>query len=426
MSQRATVMRQLRAATRAEHTRLEALPFFGALGAGELRLVSYVGLLRALSVVYEAFEQAAADARHPRLAAVWDDSLRKLALIDRDLGFFQRYRLPQTPVAVVRASLVAQAVRRRAHDDPVSLLGYLYVLEGSTLGGLILRGQIARAFDLSGPDGLAYVSSYGAATASRWKGFIRRMNSALVDPAEQERAVAAADEAFAGIGRVVEALHPLDAQHPQELARELNPAAGAHAVTADPRELQAALRAGERSWRAFPYYELRYGERGVQFTRSDSAWLATLAEHEQPVVDQQIRWLGRVLASRGMPQWMLELHLDVLYEELAAAVPERRDAYARLCQAAQALRADRRRYLSDDALAVYIAAFDARAGAEWSARLPRTGGLLAAAVAAEKAGLPLAVTSIEGWMTDAARFPAAWVAAVRATIQTAREQMAGA
>jgi heme oxygenase len=417
-------MRQLRAATRAEHIRLEALPFFTALGSGELRLVSYVGFLRALSVVYEAFERAVADARHPRLAAVWDDSLRKLPLIDQDLGYFQRYGVPQTPVAVVRASLVGQAVRRRAHDDPVSLLGYLYVLEGSTLGGLILRDQIARAFDLEGPGGLAYVSSYGAATVSRWRGFIRRMNGALVDPAEQERAVAAAAEAFAGVGRVVEALHPLGEQQPHELARELNPAAGAHAVTADPRELQAALRAGERSWREFPYYGLRYGERGVQFTRSDSAWIATLAEHEQPVVDQQVRWLGRVLASRGMPQWMLELHLEVLYEELAAALPERRDAYARLRRAAQALREDRQRYLSDGALAAHIAAFDARAGAEWSARLPRTGGLLAAAVAAEKGGLPQAVASIEGWMTDAARFPAEWAAAVRATIREAREQMA--
>ena len=36
----------------------------------------------------------------------------------------------------------------------------------------------------------------------------------------------------------------------------------------------------------------RYGERGRQFTRSDSAWIATLAGHPFPVVERQIDWLG--------------------------------------------------------------------------------------------------------------------------------------
>lgn len=49
-------MDRLRIETRDQHIRVEALPFFAALTAGELPLASYVGLLRALSVVYEVFE----------------------------------------------------------------------------------------------------------------------------------------------------------------------------------------------------------------------------------------------------------------------------------------------------------------------------------------------------------------------------------
>lgn len=422
MTQNTTAMRRLRRETHQDHLRTEDLPFFRALSAGELALVSYVGLLRALSVLHEALERELAGARDPRVAAVWDEDMRKLPLLDRDLGTFQRRALPQTPLAVVRASLLAQAVRRHAQEDPAALLGYLYVLEGSTLGGQILGRTLARCFGLEGPEGLAYVSGYGPATRAHWRAFSRRMDSALDDPAAQERAVAAAGEAFRGIALVVAALHP-DPHPPRELSRELNPDAGSHAVTSDPRELPAALRAGERSLREFPYYQQRYGERGVQFTRSDSAWLVTLAEHEQQVVDQQVGWLGRVLASRGMPQWLLELHLDVLYEELAAALPERRESYVRLLRAAQALRERRRLFLSDQALAEHSAAFDARVGPEWSARLPRTGGLLAAAAADERGGLAQAVTSVAGWMSDPARFPPIWVEAVRATIQAAREQM---
>jgi hypothetical protein len=67
------------------------------------------------------------------------------------------------------------------------------------------------------------------------------------------------------------------------------------------------------------------------------------------------------------------------------------------------------------------AEFDVAVGPEWSARLPGTGTLLAAAVADEKAGIKNAVESIESWMTDAARFPQNWIDAVRTTIRKARE-----
>jgi len=65
--------------------------------------------------------------------------------------------------------------------------------------------------------------------------------------------------------------------------------------------------------------------------------------------------------------------------------------------------------------------FDRQVGSEWQRQLPRTGGLLAAAVADERAGITQAVPSIEGWMTEPSRFPAHWIAAVRTTIRTARE-----
>lgn len=420
MSEKITVMARLREATRQEHLRLEALPFFQALIAGDLPLVSYVGLLRGLSVVYEGFEQAMVQAHHPSLLAVWDPSMRKLPLIDRDLAYFQRFDLPQTPVAILRAHLLAQAIRGRAHDNLVSLLGYLYVLEGSTLDGIVLRKHLARTFTLLGADGLAYVSSYERETKTRWTALNQRMNAVLVDGSEQDGIIIAAAEALTGIGQMIAALFPFDANPPRDLVRELNPVAGSHAITTDARELAAALRAGERSWRHFPYYQWRYGERGAQFTRSDSAWLVTLAAHAQPVVDQQIRWLGRVLAARGMPQWMLQLHLELLYEELVAAIPEHGSTFVQLQRAADSLRVQREHYLSDQELTAHSAAFDQQVGQEWSTRLPRTGGLLAAAVADEQAGIMQAVTSIEGWMTDASRFPSHWIAAVHRTIQRAR------
>lgn len=417
-----TVMERLRSETRDAHTQTEALPFFAALAAGTLTLPGYAGYLHALSIVYAALEQELLAAEHHALTAVWDSSLRKLPLIERDLAHLRSHDLPPAPVAALQAQLVAQRIRRRAHDDPVSLLGYLYVLEGSTLGGMVLQAQAARSFGLSPAAGLAYLASYEKATKAHWVSFSGRMNSALSDADEQQRVIAAASEAFTGIAQIVESLYPFEAQPPRDLVRTLNPDAGTHTIPHDQREVQAALRAGERSWRRFPYYEWRYGKRGQQFTRSDSAWLVTLAEHGPAVVEQQIMWLGRVLSSRGMPQWMLELHLDVLHEELVEALPEKQTAYAVLTQTARALREMRRAHISDDVFQTLAATFDRQVGDEWSARLPLTGGLLAAAVADEKVGIAQAVTSIEGWMTDAARFPQTWITAVHTTIRTARNQ----
>jgi hypothetical protein len=201
----------------------------------------------------------------------------------------------------------------------------------------------------------------------------------------------------------------------------LNPQAGSHAIPNDLREIRAALQAGERSWQRFPYYEWRYGSRGRRFTRSDSAWIVTLTDHRQALVDQQITWLGGLLASRGMPQWLLELHLETLHQELVDAVPEKREAYAKLLHAAAMLRDMRRAPIRDDVFHALSAEFEALVGPEWSNRLPRTGGLLVAAVADEKAGISNAVTSLEGWMTDPARFPETWIAAVHTTLRKARE-----
>ena len=211
---------------------------------------------------------------------------------------------------------------------------------------------------------------------------------------------------------------------PRSLLEVLNPEAGDHPVCSDPRELQAALRGGERSWQRFPYYEARYAGRGQQFTRSDSAWIVALTEHGRVVVDDQISWLGRVLASRGMPRWMLELHLAVLHAELIAAIPGRAPLYASLLAAARMLREQRQAAIDEAVGAALAREFSERVGAELDERLPETGALLVAAVADEEAGIGRAVPSLVGWMTDASRFPARWTAAVRATVAAAREHVA--
>jgi hypothetical protein len=205
----------------------------------------------------------------------------------------------------------------------------------------------------------------------------------------------------------------------------LNPDAGQHVVTTDPRELRAALCAGKRTHRRFRYYEQRYGDRGRAFTRSDSAWIVTLAEHSPGVAEQQLRWLGALLAARGMPRWLLEVHLEALHAELVAAVPEKQARYDTLLQVAATLRDERLSHLDEATSSGLIGTFQRRLGSAPGTDLPEAGALIVAAVADERAGVYRAVDSLMEWLADPARFTDEWVTAVTETVAAARKLARG-
>lgn len=167
-------------------------------------------------------------------------------------------------------------------------------------------------------------------------------------------------------------------------ASSINPAAGNYPITDDPRELEAARIACERCLEEIPYVDRRYGERGRLYTYSDGAWLATLASCEKTAM-KQVFWLGRVLAGRGMPRWILERHIEIVVEELVKAVPDR--DYSRLTEAAEQLRSERLAHMPD---------FD-RLAAEHP-----EGRLLVAAVSDERAGVERSVEALLEWFTDEA------------------------
>src|SRR5215213_6195844 len=200
----------------------------------------------------------------------------------------------------------------------------------------------------------------------------------------------------------------------------INPSAGTYPVTSDPREVAASVAAGERSWREFPYYEARYGERGRMFGHSDSAWLSLVAEGPQEQVNAEVMWLGSVLSSRGMPQYLLERHLEFLHQELVAAVPGKRDGYDKLLRAAGLLRSLRTGQIGDESCRRLAAEFDQRVGPEWSGRFPHMGAILLSAAADERLGIGRAVPALEEWVTDPARFPGHWIQAAREILHRAR------
>lgn len=199
------------------------------------------------------------------------------------------------------------------------------------------------------------------------------------------------------------------------IASSLNPDAGWHDVSVDAHELDAAARASARSWSEVPYYEARFGERGKRFSLSDSAWLMTLCETAPAQAIEQICWLGALLSSRGMPQILLERHLEIVAEELGRA-----KRYGILRRAARELRRLRHSIIAEKTFQEFQREFEERVAA--IAPFSGFGIVLVSAIADEKLGIEHAVSAVADWATDTTRFPRVWADAVKATIEAIRER----
>ncbi|MFN3355900.1 MAG: biliverdin-producing heme oxygenase [Pseudomonas sp.] len=81
-------------------------------------------------------------------------------------------------------------------DTPAACLGVLYVLEGATLGGQVLRREMAQRLALDADNGGGFLNVYGAETGRRWKDFLDYLGSLPLDAPATQRAVDAARSTF--------------------------------------------------------------------------------------------------------------------------------------------------------------------------------------------------------------------------------------
>ncbi len=399
----------LRTRTAGRHRTLDASAFTRALTDGTLAPGGYWAMLKATFLIRDSLERTLESHPSPAIASVWTSAFKRASLLETDLLYLERTGVPECPRALQAAKAVVEQARRRADQSPISLLGWLYVMEGSMKGAPFVCRAARRTFGFAGDEGLTYLSSANDA-ATTWSDFSGRMNALALDDAERESLLEAAVELFDGLIEIFQAIQPD--------AASLNREAGRHPIPSDPRELAAAERAGDACWRLFPYLDRRYGERGRRFTSSDSAWLVTLAELDQPSADQQVLWLGNVIAARGLPRIILESQLVLLHQELCESVPGRHERYERLRGASHLLHSRRTALLPDAQFDAIAARFETRTGPLHD-RVPHVGVLIVSAVLDATDDVPSAVESLTGWLTEPSRFSEAWIRAVTETVAEA-------
>lgn len=83
------------------------------------------------------------------------------------------------------------------------VLGALYVLEGSVLGGKIIAGMISSQLGLESHDGLSFFMGYSDDTPAMWESFKQYLNKPFTDP-QQEEIIQAANDTFTAFRNWIE------------------------------------------------------------------------------------------------------------------------------------------------------------------------------------------------------------------------------
>lgn len=401
---------RLRSETADLHEALEALPFFEALAAGRLSGLAVVSLLRSLSIVHAVLERALAQASEQRVTAMAAHTVPKVPLLVADLALAGAADLPSIPAAIDGALDCGAEMLAHA-DRPLSLIGTLYVLEGSQAGGRALQQAYARCLEVA-DQRLSYFGCYGEDTPARWASFTERLRGLALTDDEATEVVASAVRCFELVTVIYRALEPYDASDVRHHVAVINFEAGHHAMPQDPREIALALRAARTAWALHPYLAERFGDRGRRFTNSDSCWLVALARTPTPSVTKNLTWLRTVLASRGIPTVVLESHLTAIAQALALEFPEDLDVRTRFEPFLATLAAERAAPAGHQALQSLVDEFDDRLRQSDGYTVPHAAQLIHAAWVDERSGIPNALAATSDWFVDASRFSIQWIAAV--------------
>ena len=193
-----SVMLELRTATREHHDRAEHHPFQRALAKGQLAREAYVEHLGQMYHVHAALDAALRTARDAdaRVRAIVGDEQFQAENVRRDLEHFGAATTdhPALPGA-------ATLIERITHADPVTLLGYHYVLEGSKNGGRFIARGLARAYGLDS-DGLRMFDPHGEEQPALWAQFKVAMDAQSFTREERDTLVQSAGAMFDAIADI--------------------------------------------------------------------------------------------------------------------------------------------------------------------------------------------------------------------------------
>ncbi len=202
---------RLKTETAELHRFAESRPLQKLMVQGQLPRPTFAAYLVELFFVHRRLEAAL------REAAAGSDAVASMLAIARqrerdllsDLHYFGADPFAASPCDATNR--VLEAIDRCAAAQPVSLIGMLYVLEGSLNGSRFIARAVSRAYDIhrgegEAPPGLKYLDPYGDAQPALWQRFRAALSELVMSEPDASAVIAAAAEVFRGIAAISDAV----------------------------------------------------------------------------------------------------------------------------------------------------------------------------------------------------------------------------
>lgn len=189
----------LRAATRERHEALHVHPLLAPLNRPDVTRDQYRYALIAFDAFYRAMEAQ-------RTVATPD------GVPDAPVTDWLAHDLAALGALPLRLDVTVPAI-----DTEARLWGYLYVKQGSMLGGAVMSKNLKRAMGLRPGVDQLFFAGYGPETGARWKDFIEnlfRKASGLT----QSEIIEMAEASFQAIAALCDVVHSMKAGHAVQAA----------------------------------------------------------------------------------------------------------------------------------------------------------------------------------------------------------------
>jgi len=193
-----SVMQRLRESTRDLHDAAEHHDFQRAFAQGSLPKDRYVSYLEQMYLVHKALEQQLRNAAETSEAirSVVDERQYQVPYLVEDLEFFDVD--PESVEPLPGTQRLVAEIEQMA-DQPTSLLGLHYVLEGSNNGSRFIARGLMPAYGMAPGPGLRYLDPYGDEQRERWQAFRANMDEVDFSQEDSDRLLEAARHMFQGI-----------------------------------------------------------------------------------------------------------------------------------------------------------------------------------------------------------------------------------
>lgn len=192
----------LRQATHPYHVRLNHHPILAELTEPKLSLKNYRHILRVYSHFYAAVECNISKYLRQHSCTFQYAERYKLPWLKDDLAFFHDVRT-ESPQRMPPISLPAI-------EKVGQLIGVLYTIEGSTLGGQAISRNLAEHHGLTAFKGARFFNGYGENTSTKWQDFLSFAESIADNEAEYGAAVKSACATFQALEQIVNELAHAD------------------------------------------------------------------------------------------------------------------------------------------------------------------------------------------------------------------------